>query len=48
MEKKFKNAVIVNNDDLVEILSDYFNVPIKNIFRTACSWIIQLEKESRE
>lgn len=48
MEKKFKKAVIVNNDDLVEILADYFNVPVENILRTACSWIIKLEKESRD
>lgn len=43
-----KQALILNSDDLIEILADYFNVSKESIYQTACSWIVELKKESRE
>lgn len=47
MEKKFRKAIILNSDDLIDVLADYFNVSTDNIYQTACSWIVELEKENK-
>lgn len=47
LKRNMKKALILNSDDLVDVLADYFNVSKDNIYQSACSWIVELEKENK-
>lgn len=40
-----KRGIIVEQDDIIKILADYFNIPESNIIKAQEKYIVPLERE---
>ena len=40
-----KRGIIIEQDDIIKILADYFNVPEGNVIKAQEKYIVPLEKE---